>query len=125
MKKSLTYTILRVLTGLGFVAFGAAKFFPMQAQSLGAAADAFFAGMAASGYFIPFLGIIELLLGLMLLFNFRAALASVMLFPVTLNIVLFNLFLTPTHSIPGIIVFLLNIYLLYSNREKYSVLLKK
>ena len=56
---------------------------------------AFFNGIAASAYFIPFLKITESIGGLLLLINRAPALALVILAPITINILLFHFFLTP------------------------------
>lgn len=125
MKRNWTYTILRTLAALLFIFSGIMKFFPLPQQSMGPALDSFFAGMLALGYFIPLVAICEIIPGLMFLFNFRSALASLILLPLTVNIFLINVIFMPQGWFVGVIVFLLNIYFLYVNREKYSAFLKK
>ncbi len=59
------------------------------------AATAFMTGIMATGYFFPLLKTTEALCGLLLLINRAAPAALVILAPITLNIILFHIFLTP------------------------------
>lgn len=126
MKNKIVYHIIRVLVGLLFAATGLAKFFPSEAK-MTPAADALMAAFASSGYFIPFLGICEIVVGLMLLFNFWPALASVMLVPLTLNIVVFLIALAPSAQsiIMSIVFAALNAYLICYFKDKYMPMLTK
>ncbi len=56
---------------------------------------AFFGGIAAASYFIPFLKVTETVCGLLLLINRAPALSLVVLAPITINIFLFHILLTP------------------------------
>jgi putative oxidoreductase len=124
--KNVLYTVLRVLCGLLFVAFGAMKFFPMPVpQGFPPAVMTFFAGLAATGYFMPLLATIEVIIGLMFLFNFWPALATIMLVPVSINIALFDLILQPPGFFVGIIPLLFNIYFVFYFKEKYVPMLTK
>lgn len=126
MKSKTVYTIIRILIGLIFVAFGAMKFFPVPPESIPTGVPGeFLAGLAASGYFIPFLAICEVVIGLMLIFNLWAALASVMLVPISLNIFLFDVILQPSGWFVGVIPLAANIYFLYYHRDKYKQMLVK
>ena len=124
MKNKILYNTLRILTGLVFVVFGAMKFLT-QSTTFPGKAGAFFAGMLASGYFIPLLAISEVVVGLMLLFNFLPSLAAVMLVPISLNIFFLDIILRPAGWIVGIFPLLFNAYLIYFNFEKYKPMLKK
>lgn len=55
----------------------------------------FIGGLKQTGYFWILLGVVEILCGLLLLSQVGALLGAVMLVPITLNILLFHLFLTP------------------------------
>ena len=128
MVRNITYNIIRILTGLVFAVFGAMKFFPSLTanapQPTGEALD-FMNELTATGYFIPFLGLVEVVIGLMLLFNMWSALASILLMPISVNIFLFNVLLMPSGWFVGVFPLIFNIYLLYYHREKYSQILKK
>lgn len=56
---------------------------------------AFIGGLKQAGYFWAFLGICEIICGLLLLSQYFSLLGAVMLIPLTLNIFLFHIFLTP------------------------------
>lgn len=55
----------------------------------------FIGGLKQTGYFWVLLGVVEILCGLLLLSQVGALLGAVILVPITLNIFLFHLFLTP------------------------------
>ncbi len=59
------------------------------------AAMAFVGGLMRSGYFMPFLSGTQVIGGFLLLTGFAAPLALVILAPITLNIFLVHLYLTP------------------------------
>jgi hypothetical protein len=83
--------------GLIFFVFGGAGLFnlipppPDMPEKL----VAFTTGLAATGYFFPFLKLTETLCGLLLLLRIAPALALVVLAPISINIFLVHLFLTP------------------------------
>jgi len=86
--------IARILLGSVF-AFaglnGLLHFMPMPAMS--GNIGAFFAGLAATAYFLPFLSSVQTVSGILLLAGVFAPLALTMLAPVVINIFLFHLFL--------------------------------
>lgn len=59
-------------------------------------------GMKQTGYFWPFLGIVEFLAGILLLSQVFGTLGAIVGLPVVLNIFLFHLFLKPD-DIPGLL----------------------
>ncbi|MEK6858525.1 MAG: DoxX protein [Nanoarchaeota archaeon] len=124
MKGKLAYTIVRVIFGLAWIFYGAVKFFPMPAPELPAAAVAFLGALGATGYMIPFLGIAELAIGLMLVFNRWVPLSMMILSPIMLNIVLFNLFLSLSLSsaIMLLILVLMQVYIMYCTWDAYKPL---
>ncbi len=88
----------RLLLGLIYFAFGLNGFFqflPMKPPPLPQAAMAFVGGLMQSGYFMPLLSGTQVVGGFLLLTGLAAPFALVILAPVTLNILLFHLFLTP------------------------------
>jgi hypothetical protein len=70
-------------------------------------------------YFIPLLGALQTACGLALLTNRFVPLALIVLFPINLNIFFFHAVLEPTGLIMGILVLVLNIFLMYAYREHY------
>jgi hypothetical protein len=90
---------------------------------------AFLTALGQSGYFIYFLSAVQLVSGLALLLDQWTPLFLVVLAPVTINILLFHLFLTPHHLLSvgagGMLVFILNLALLWMYREHYRALLNR
>ena len=96
----------RLLLGLIYFVFGLNGLLnflpspPMPESAMG-----FLEGLVKSGYFLPVLAATQTLAGFLLLTGFAAPLALVILAPITLQIFLFHLFLTP--GLPNLIVPLL------------------
>ena len=126
MKNKLAYTIIRIIVGLGFLLFGVMKFFPSTAVLPQPAMD-FMTAMANTGYFIPFLALSEMAVGILLLFNLWVPLALIILSPIMLNIILFNVFLGP--SLMGMVIvgvlLIFQIYLMYYCGNNYKSLFAK
>ncbi|WP_439697501.1 DoxX family protein [Mucilaginibacter sp. AW1-7] len=79
-------------------------------------------GLEASGYLMLLIKITELVCALLLLFGRYVALALVVLFPVMLNIVLVNAFLSPSGLTMVIPLLAGVLFLAYTQREKYAPL---
>lgn len=89
--------ITRYLLGLVFFVFGGAGLFNLIPPPPDLPQDmlTFMSGMMVTKYFFPFLKLTETVCGLLLLLGLAPALALIILAPITLNIVLVHLFLTP------------------------------
>jgi uncharacterized membrane protein YphA (DoxX/SURF4 family) len=88
----------RLLLGLIYFVFalnGFLNFLPIKPPPLPPAAMAYFTGIAGTGYFMPLLGVTEVVGGLFLLIGIASPLMLVILAPVTLQIFLFHAFFTP------------------------------
>lgn len=105
--------IARLLLGFLFFAAGAAGLFNLVPvpTDLPERMMTFNAGLAATGYFFPFLKATEMVCGLMLLTGFFVPLALVILAPIALHIFLVHAFLAPDGLILATIIGLLMIYL--------------
>lgn len=120
---------LRLLLGLIFVATSVAGIFQlMPAPTNYPPAALNFAGaLAGSGYMIVAVWTVQLVSGVALLLDLWTPLFLVILAPITVNIMLFHLFLTPRAMLsagaPGIVVFLLNVALLWLYRAYYAGML--
>jgi len=96
MKQKLP-TIARYILGLIFFVFGGAGLLnlipppPDMPEKL----MAFMNGLVSAGYFMPLVKATEMVCGLLLLLGIAPALALVVLGPISLNIFLLHLFLTP------------------------------
>jgi uncharacterized membrane protein YphA (DoxX/SURF4 family) len=115
--------IVRILLGIMLVVFGANKFLhfiPMESPT-GSAGD-FMNSLGATGYVFPVVGVLEVFIGAMLLLKKWGAFALILLAPISINILLFHLFL----DIPGVAVALLvtifNVILIYKHWQQYKPL---
>ncbi len=117
-------TVIRIFLGLFLVVFGLNGFLGFLPQpELPAEAGAFFGAMLDTGYLIPFVKGVEVLVGIALLSNRWVALALTVLAPVVLNIVAFHLFLAPAGLPPGILLLILSLFLAWQYRAAYRGLL--
>ena len=122
MNSKFTY-LMRILLGIILLVFGLNKFLNfIDAPALPENAEAFITSLATTGYVLQVVGVIEILIGLLLLINKWVAFALVVLVPISVNILLFHLFL----DIPGIsgalLVTILNGILMYKLWPKYKPL---
>jgi uncharacterized membrane protein YphA (DoxX/SURF4 family) len=117
--------IVRIFLGLVLVVFGANKFLhfiPMDTPDLNTAAGQFMNSLGATGYIFPVVGVLEVIIGAMLLFKKYIAFALILLAPISINILLFHLFL----DIPGLSIALLilvfNSILIFKHWQQYKPL---
>jgi len=107
------------LLALPFLVFGLNFFFnfiPMPPMEGDAAS---FIGILVSSGFFAFLKVIEIILSLFLIFNCRKALVLVLLAPISLNIILYEVLIAGAPGI-GVLLVILNIYLLITNYRSYK-----
>ncbi len=117
--------IARVILGLIFTFFGPNKLFRyLDMRPTEGAAAAFSTALADTGYFTIFLGIVEAVCGILLLTNKYTRLATIVLLPVTINIVLFHLALAPETGGLGYLTFVLNLFLVIAYKDDYKGILK-
>jgi len=115
--------IVRILLGIMLVVFGANKFLhfiPMETPT--GTAGEFMNSLGATGYIFPVVGVLEVFIGLMLLLKKWVPFVIILLAPISVNILLFHLFL----DIPGVSVALLvaifNGILIYKHWKLYRPL---
>ena len=115
--------IVRILLGLILITFGVNKiysFIPLP-QPPPQAAD-FMASLADTGYILTFVALFEIVIGFMLLFRMWVPFVLLLLVPLSLNILLFHLFLDIPAMGTALLVVILNGILLYKHRQKYRPL---
>lgn len=124
---AITTTVVRSLLGLIFLVFGLnffLHFIPMPPPPANpGAAESFTGGLFQAGYFFPMLKGIEVLLGGFLLLNFFTPLSLVILAPISINILLFHLFLAPAGIGMSILIVVLHIYLFWAYRKSFRTIL--
>jgi putative oxidoreductase len=112
--------LVRIVLGIMLVVFGSNKFlhFIPIPPPTGSAAD-FMNSLGATGYIFPIVGFMEVIIGVMLLLKKWVAFALILLAPISINILLFHLFL----DIPGVsaalLVVIFNAILIYKHWKQY------
>lgn len=116
--------IVRILMGLMFAFASIAFFFKLmhEPESIGSV-KIFSDGIAASIYLMPTVKIFELLCAIAFLSGRFVPLASVVIFPIILNILLFHAFLQPSGLPIAILLMIGNLFLAYYYREKFKPIL--
>jgi putative oxidoreductase len=123
MKKALN--IIRIIFGVLIAIFGANKFFnfmPAPSDLPDSIMNYMSALMATKTLYL--VGAVEFIAGLSFIFNKYGALMAIILMSVSVNIILFHITLNPDGIGPGVVMFLLNILMLFNYRDKYRDLLK-
>ena len=115
-------TIARILLGAVYLIFGLDYFFhfiPYKAEHTAIPA-ALIAGMKGTGYIYPYMKIIQILGGLSLIFNRYAPFSAVVLFPISLNVLLFHTLLVPSGWYMGVTLIVPNLFLGWAYRKYYE-----
>jgi putative oxidoreductase len=116
-------TIVRVLMGLMFLFASIAFFFKLMPQpEISGPMKLFNEGLAASGYFMPFLKVVELICGLLLVAGLFIPLTAVIIFPITLHIFLVHLFMAPEGLPIAVFMLLGNLFIAWYYRKSYAPL---
>ena len=126
MNKLLTFAPIgaRLLLGLLFTVFGLNGFFHfIDIPPAEGAAGTFMGGLAASGYFFPLLAGTQVAVGVALISNLFAALALVVLAPITVHIVAYHT-LAPDGMPMALLVVVLQVIAAWGLRAAYRPLLK-
>lgn len=119
--------IICLLFGLMFINAGLNKFFnymPMEKPS--PEQMELFAAFGKIFWLMPLVGIVEIIGGLLFIFPKTRALGAIVILPVMVGIVIHNFMMdksTMGMSIAGVL-FLINLWIIIDNKEKYRALLK-
>lgn len=76
------------------------------------------------GWLLPLVGIAEILGGILFIFPKTRALGAVVIFPVMIGIVLTNIFIAPSGLPIALALLLINLWVIYDNRDKYLPMIK-
>lgn len=117
--------IVRITLGTVLVVFGANMihhFLPLDQPDGNTAAGQFMNSLKVTGYIFPIVGVLEVVIGILLLLKKWVAFALILLAPISINILLFHLFL----EIPGLSIALLivifNATLIFKHWTQYKPL---
>jgi putative oxidoreductase len=111
--------VARILLGALFVLFGSnfVLHFLKMPPPTGAAGT--YMGVLFTHHFLDVVGALQLVGGLLLLVGRFVPLGLVLLGPVIVNIILYHALLEPTGVAPGIVVTLLELFLLFAYRKSF------
>ncbi len=113
--------IIRILMGLMFAFASIAFFFKLvSAPEQTGSVKIFNDGIAASIYLMPTVKVFELLCAIAFLSGRFVPLATVIIFPITLNILLFHTFLEPSGLPIAILLTIGNLVLAFYYRKNYK-----
>ena len=116
--------IIRILMGLMFAFASIAFFFKLvDAPEQTGSVKIFNDGIAASIYLMPTVKVFELLCAIAFLSGRFVPLATVVIFPIILNILLFHVFLEPSGLPVALLLMLGNLFLAFYYRDKYKSML--
>jgi len=108
----LKYTLALFMLFMGFDKFIA---FNLIFEFTGDAAILYEA-IERAGFILPFIGIVEILAGILLIRKNTTPLGLVILLPFSVSVMVFHIFLAPAQIFPALLVFILNTVLLYRDR---------
>lgn len=115
--------ILKWLLGLALLVFGFNKFFGfIDPPDFSDKAADFMTSLDATGYVLYIVGGLEIIIGFLLLINRWVPFALLLLAPITVNIVLFHIFLDLPEIGFALVVAGLNIVLIYKYWKAYTPL---
>lgn len=110
--------ITRILLGVILLLSGLNKLF----KFIPTPADELLQSFGQVNYIIPIVAVLEIIIAVLLLTKKWVAFALVLLVPLSLNILLFHIYLNLAGIAPAILVALLNVILLYKHRRQYTPL---
>lgn len=116
-------TFLRLILGITLFVFGINKFFNfIPLFEMPPAAANFLESLEATGYAFYVVAILEILIAILLLLKKWVPFALILLAPLSVNILLFHLFLDISDVIVAIGIFGLNVLLMYKYWKAYRPL---
>ncbi|MFF3101164.1 hypothetical protein [Viridibacillus arvi] len=113
------FGVMMVGSGIGMIVLGG---FPIEYENV--SANQFMQAMVETGYFVLFLALVKIVCGIAFITNRFLPLALVIFMPVSINMVMFHIFLEPVTGIGAYMVLIMNAYLMVKNIEAYRPLLK-
>jgi uncharacterized membrane protein YphA (DoxX/SURF4 family) len=117
--------VARVLLGLIFVVFGLNGFFNfIQPPEMNDTARTFMGALAGTGYFMIVVKLVEVVSGLMILTGRFLPLGLILLAPVSVNILLFHIFLDPSTLAMAVAIVVMQLFLAWAYRDSFSGVLQ-
>jgi putative oxidoreductase len=126
MKQKITFVIC-LLFGLMFINAGLNKllnYIPTP-DDLPEAMVKMASAMAEISWLFPLIGIVEIVGGVLFIVPRLRALGAVIIFPILIGIVLTHITVAPSGLPVALILLLINLLVMYQNREKYAPMVRK
>tara|TARA_Y100000385_G_C12969041_1_gene583186 strand:+ start:462 stop:854 length:393 start_codon:yes stop_codon:yes gene_type:complete len=121
--KNKIFTGARIFFGFMMVNSGLNKFLNyMPIPEMSESAEALMGALDAGIYVLPLVAIVELLAGGLIITKKYNALGAVLMMPVTVNIFLIHTVLNPPGTILSLVLLLINIWILFQNKPKFTAL---
>ncbi|WP_342646816.1 DoxX family membrane protein [Mucilaginibacter sp. CSA2-8R] len=120
MKNKILFVVC-LLFGLMFINAGLNKFFnymPMP-KDMPASMQKLMAAFMQIGWLIPLVGFVEVVGGVLVIFNKYRALGAIMILPVMVGILLVNIFNAPSGLPLALVLLAINIWMIIDNYKKY------
>ncbi|MFG0935110.1 hypothetical protein ACF91D_31115 [Staphylococcus sp. 231237_7MaSpsaltlick] len=127
MNKGLIDRIVRMVFSLIIIGSGFAMIlgFISNMEYSSQSANDFMQAMGDTNYFFPFLAVVKILCGISILSNKFEKAALIIFIPVSINMVMFHIFLAPAEGIPAYLILIMNVYLMVNRIKSYQPILKK
>lgn len=116
--------VVRIAFGLLLVAFFVMGVSGWKLPEVPSDAKALRDALLAAGYFFPTIITVYLLVGIAYLTNRFVSLATLVLVPITVNVLLYHLFLAPSNLPLTAVLIIPNAVMIYACREAYQPLLR-
>ena len=113
--------IVRTLFGLMYLFASISYFFKLMAPPP-STGDMKIFEQAMSFFLLPFVKVIELLCGIAFVTGRYVTLATIVIFPIMLGIVLVNVFLSPANAPMAFVLLAFNLFLAWYYRKNYALL---
>lgn len=124
--KEKIFFVLRLLFGLMFINAGLNKFFNYMPppDDLPQRMLDVMAAFNEIGWLMPLVGFIEVVGGILFIPNKTKALGAIIILPIMIGIVLTNFTVVPSGLPIALILFAINLWVLFENRNKYAAMLQ-
>ena len=122
--KNKILTVLAILAGLMLINSGLNKFFNYMPMEMPEDATAIINSFIASKWLWPLVAVVEIIGGILFAIPKTRALGAIMLLPITIGILLFNLSWSPSTIPVAVGIVAINIWAIIEARKQYAPLIK-
>jgi uncharacterized membrane protein YphA (DoxX/SURF4 family) len=125
MKNKILF-VVSLLFGLMMINGGLNKFLHyMPLPEMPEAATKLMTAFIESGWIMPLIAVVEIIAGILIIIPKTRALAAIMIFPVVIGIVLIHIFQDPANMILGFVFLLINLWVIFENKDKYMPMINE